>query len=264
MNNAIGIAEVVKYVVQDYATREVLFTVDYATSVSLATNAERLTVSGGPGNRTLLCIDHTKTATFESNLPLVDTSMLGVKLGRKAVKGATTVPNNEWLAVKSGKVTLSETPKTGTLKVYELENGRDSKTELTVGDPATVATAYSITAKDITVSNSIADDTVLLCVYDYTSGATSSQVSVTASDFPPYVRITGRGVGQDEAGNKAPIAFDVKRMKVSPEFTISFANGEATEVPFNGDMFGAQEIINGKPVYKYFDITVLPDELITD
>lgn len=261
MNNAFAIAEVVDFVVQDYRTKDVLFLVDYAQNVSLGTNAERLNISGGIGNYTLLSIDHTKTANFESMLPLVDVDALGVKLGKKAIKGTVKVPMNERLAVASNKVTLTQTPITGTLKVYVLENGRDIKTQLVAGATAS-ATEYTITGKEITLHNSIATDTLILCVYDYMSGANAKQVTVTATDFPTFIRITGRGIGEDQAGNKAPVVFDVKKMKVIPEFQMAFASGTATEIAFNGDMFAHDEVLDGKMVKKYFDVTVLPDEIV--
>lgn len=264
MNNAFAIAETVDFTVQDYRTREVLFVVDYAKDVKLGTNAERLDISGGIGNYTLLAIDHSKKANFESTLPLVDINALGVKLGKSTVKGATTAPMTERLVVDEGnKVTLSQTPLTGTLKVYVVENIRDKKNELTVGDPETVEAEYSIVDKEITVNTDIAEGTVILCVYDYTTGENAKKVTVTATDFPQFIRITGRGIGEDESGNKAPVAFDVKKFKVSPDFEMTFASGAATEIQFNGDMFADDVIEDGKIVKKYYDITVLSDELIT-
>ena len=263
MNNVFAIAEVVDYVVQDYRTKDVLFMVDYAQNVMLGTNAERLNISGGIGNYTLLSIDHTKTANYESTLPLVDVNALGVKLGKKATKGAVTVPMNERLAVVGSKITLTQTPLTGSLKVYLLENGRDIKNELVVGTPSS-ANEYSITGKEITVHNTIAAGSVILCVYNYTSGINAKQVTVTATDFPSFIRITGRGIGEDQSGNKAPVVFDVKKMKVTPEFQMNFAAGTATEIAFNGDMFAHDEVVGGKVIKKYFDVTVLPDEVIED
>ena len=51
-------------------------------------------------------------------------------------------------------------------------------------------------------------------------------------------------------------------MKVTPEFQMAFTSGTATEIAFNGDMFAHDEVLDSKVVKKYFDVTVLPDEII--
>jgi hypothetical protein len=260
INNVLAITDVVDLVAFDYKTGDVVFEVDYATQVNLAGNAERLNINGGMGGPTRISKDYGKTAAFEATFPMIGMDVLGEKLGSKVKKGATTAPQRDKLAVVSNKASLTQTPLTGTLKVYQVDSN-GGRVELTAGDPATVATAYSIAAKEITVSSTIADDTILLCTYKYTTGENAMQVSLTAKDFPRYLRIIGVGVCDDESNNRVPVKFEVKRMKVSPEFQLTFSSGgEATEVTFNGDMYTHKEVVNGEIVEKYFDFIVLGDE----
>lgn len=258
LNNTMGIVDVVDYEVQDFKTRDLLFSVDYATSVSLKTDAEKLDIRGGIGAPVRITAYHSKTGEFASELPLVDIKALGVKLGKKAVKGATTAPKSERLSVKTAKVTLSKAPLTGTLKVYVLEsNGRDIKNELTVGAPATKPEEYSVEDSVITVSSTITDGTLIKVLYDYTTGAGAQKVRVTSKDFAGDVRITGTGYALDESGNKAPVSFIVHRAKPAPGFEITFANGQATNIPFNCTMYPT--IIENEDAY--FDIIPLADEV---
>ena len=257
LDNVMGLVDVVEFEVQKYGTRDLLFSVDYATSVGLAVSAERLDIRAGIGAPIRISTDHTKSANFTSELPLVDIKALGVKLGKEAVKGATTAPKSERLAVATSTVTLKETPLAGTLKVYVLEsNGRDVKNELVVGTPASNPLHYSIVAKVITVHATVVAGTLIKVLYDYTTGTAAQLVRVTAKNFAGDVRITGTGYALDESGNKAPVSFIVYRAKPTPEFEMMFANGTATNVPFNATMYpdkvGVEEV--------YFDIIPLGDE----
>lgn len=258
LDNVMGIVDVVEFEVQKFNTRELLFSVDYATSVSLAVSAEKLDIRGGLGAPIRISIDHTKSADFTSELPLVDIKALGVKLGRTAVKGTTTAPKSEKLIVDSSTVTLTQTPIIGTLKVYVLEdNERDVKNELTVGDPVTAETEYSIVADVITVDVSITDGMIVKAIYDYTTGISAQLVRVTAKDFAGFCRVTGTGYALDESGNKSPVSFIIHKCKPTPEFEIMFKTGEATNVPFNCTMFVHK--IDAEDVF--FDIIPLGDEV---
>lgn len=258
LDNVMGIVDVVEFEVQDYLTRDLLFSVDYATSVSLKIAAEKLDIRGGIGNPIRLSLDHTKTADFASELPLVDIKALGVKLGKTAVKGATTAPKSEKLVVASSTVTLSQTPLTGSLKVYVLEsNGRDVKNELVLGAPLTVVTEYSIIDKVITVNTDVLDGSLIKVVYDYTTGTNAQLVRVTAKDFAGYCRVSGTGYAMDESGNKSPVSFIVYKSKPTPEFEIMFKSGEASNIPFNCTMF-PHDIGAEKGVF--FDVIPLGDE----
>ena len=257
LDNVMGIVDVVEFEVQKYSTRELLFSVDYASSVSLKVASEKLDIRGGVGAPIRISVDHTKTADFASELPLIDIKALGVKLGKTAVKGATTAPKSEKLIVATSSVTLTQTPLASTLKVYVLEsNGRDIKNELTAGTPATGATEYSILAKVITVNVAVTAGTVIKVVYDYTTGVNAQLVRVTAKDFAGYCRVTGTGYALDESGNKSPVSFIVHKCKPTPEFEIMFKTGEASNVPFNCTMFthkiGTEEV--------FFDVIPLGDE----
>lgn len=257
-DNACAIVDVVEFEVQDYVTRNLLFSVDYATSVGLNTDADKLDIRGGPGMPIRITAHHTRNANFTSELPLVDINALGVKLGKKVVTAAATAPKSEKLIVDaSNTVTLKETPLSKTLKVYVLEaNGRDPKNELKVGTPATKVDEYSITNKVITVNTAVTKGTLIKVLYDYTTSAGAQLARLTANDFPKYCRITGTGYRLDESGNNAPVSFIVYRCSPDTDFEIIFKGGEATNITFNGTMSPALVGTDNT----YFDIIYLPVE----
>lgn len=257
LNNTMALVDVVDFEVQKYGTRDVLFSVDYATKVGFKYDSEQLDIRGGISAPIRMSVNHSPTSEFSSELPLVDIGALAVKVGRTVTKSAVTVPKSEVKYVATSKISLSQTPLTSTLKVYVLEaNGRDIKNELVAGTPATNATDYSIATKDITVNSAITAGTPIKVVYDYTSGANAKRLRVTSKDFPGYVRITGRGYALDESNNKSPVVFTVHRAKITPEFELTFEGGTATNIPFNAMIM--PEKMDETEVF--FDLVPLPDE----
>lgn len=257
LDNTIGIVDVVEFEVQRFGTRDLLFSVDYATRVSLAVDGESLDIRGGIGAPIRISLDHSRTANFGSELPLVDVRALGVKLGRATVRGATTAPRSQRILAVTSTIAIAQTPLAGTLRVYLLDvNGRDVQNELIVGTPATTATHYSIAGLNITVHTSLVGRLIKV-VYDYTSGINAQLVRVTSRDFAGFVRVTGTGYALDESGNRTPISFIVHKCKPTPEFEMIFQNGEATNVPFNAIIHPTA--VGGVDVF--FDIIPLGDEV---
>lgn len=238
LNNTMAIVDVVDYEVQEYKTRDLLFSVDYATSVGITYEAESLEIRGGINAPVRIAMHHSPTSEFTSELPLIDINALGTKVGRRVEKENITAPMSEVLYVdSSSKVDLTYEPLDGTLKVYVLEaNGRDKKVELIAGASAS-ATEYEVTDTKITVDATILEGAVIKVLYDYTAGEGASRVRITSKDFPNFIRITGRGYALDEDGGKAPIAFIIHKAKPTPEFEMNFESGEATSTPFNAMIF---------------------------
>lgn len=264
MSNQFALKEVLNYTVQKYSPNgfggDVLFFVDYAKDTMVSTKGERLDIRGGQGNYKLLSMDHTMDATFKATLPLLDTSSLASMTGKPLVTGATTVPKKEIITVSvAGTMNLSETPLTGSLKIYKVNNERDIGTEQTTGTPASTPDKYSIAGKAVTLNTTSAPaGSKFLAVYDYTSTALARKMTITANNFPDYVRITGDGLAVDQVdGLTYPVKFDIKKAKVKPGFEWTIANDKATEIPFEYDLYPVT-IGNDKV---FFETTVLGENL---
>jgi len=260
MSNTFAFKEVLNYTVQTYSATgvggAVQFFVDYAKDSSVATTGERLDIRGGQGNYKLLSMDHSKDATFKATLPLLDTSALSSMTGKALVTGATQVPKREIITITvAGTMTLANTPVIGSLKIYKLLNNRDISTEQTVGTPATTPDQYTISTATVTLNVTTgAIGTKFLCVYDYTSTALAKKMTITANNFPGYVRITGDALAVDESdGLTYPVKFDIKKAKVKPGFEWTFASDKATEIPFEYDLF---PVTSGNDKV-FFETTVL-------
>jgi len=251
LSNTVAIKEVLDFTVFKYSTGAPLFTVDYAKQSNVSTTAERLSIRGGQGNYKIIDLDHTKDCTFGAMLPIVDVNALAVKLGVDVTTGAKTAPNKQILtAGASNTITLAATPLAGTLKLYALENERDLGTVQVAGTPASVENTYSLAGRVITLNATTgATGNKFIAFYDYTSGTTAQNIKITASELPNFIYITGRGImDDDQEGQKIPVSFKIHKAKVKPEFTLTMAGTEATEIDFTTDCYS---IYNSDGVREY-------------
>ena len=263
MSNTFAIKEVMDFTVEKYSSTgrgEMLFYVDYAGNTSVQTTAERLPIRGGQGNFKILDLDHTKDTMFNSMLPIVDVKALATKLGVDVVEGAKAAPKTEILIVgATPTLTLAATPLANTLKIHKMEFERDLKEEQTAGTPASTPNQYSITDKTITLNATTAPaGTKFLVSYEYTAGANTQNIKITANDFPNFITITGTGlVDDDQEGQKIPVTFKIHKAKVQPDFELTMEGSSATELVFNCDCY---TILNSEGTREYSDICVLQDE----
>jgi hypothetical protein len=263
MSNTFAVKEVLDFTVEKYVSSgrgDILFTVDYATQTNISTSAERLDIRGGSGNFKIVSIDHTKDCTFAATLPIVDIKTLAVKLGKDITKGATTTPMKEILAADaSNTITLSQTPITSTLKVYQLVGERDLGTEQIAGDPALNQDEYSISGTTITLNETTAPEgTKFIVFYDYTSGINAENIKITAEDFPQFIKLTGRGLMNDDVdGTLVPVSFTIHKAKVQPNFELTMSSDSATELDFTCDCY---TILNANGEREFVDIVKLNDE----
>lgn len=261
MSNTFAIKEVLDFSVEQYSASgrgNILFSCDYASNSTVETTGQRLAIKGGSSFYKILDLDFDKECMFNSMLPIVDVNALAVKLGVPVTTGSVNTPNKQILTATGATptVTLASTPVTGTLKVHVLELERDLGVEQTVGNAST-PNEYSIAGKVITLNSSLENKKVIV-FYDYASGATAQNIKITASDFPNFITITGRGlVDDDQEGQKIPVSFKVHKAKVKPEFSLTMASDSATELAFDCDCY---TILNSDNKREFVDIVKLNDE----
>jgi len=265
MSNQFVFKEVINYTVQTYSATgfggAVQFFVDYAKDSAVSTKSERLNIKGGQGNYSLASIDHSADATFKATLPILDTSALASMTGKALVTGATSIPKKEIITITvAGTMTLASPPTTGSLKIYKILNERDISTEQTVGVPGTTVDTYTISSATVTLhTTTAAIGTKFLAVYNYTSTALARKMTVTANNFPGFVRITGDALALDQIdGLTYPVKFEIKKAKVKPGFEWTFASDKATEIPFEYDLF---PVVNASGDMVFFETTVLGESI---
>lgn len=266
MSKIVAIKDVMDFEVCVYSASgrgNILFNVDYASKTDITSAAERITLRGGIGNFKQMLLDHSRDSVMAAMLPMIDIDALATKLGVTKTTGATTAVKMETLTTTGATptITLASTPLSGTLKVYAIVAGteRDLGTEQTAGTPASTANTYSITGTTITLNaTSGVAGTKIYVSYDYTSGANAERVAITASNFPAFITIRGRGFWDDSVSGRIPVSFVIHKAKVKPEFELTMAGDAATEFNFETDIVAVK---NSSGVFEDVVITKLNDEL---
>lgn len=251
MGDAQVFAKTFDFLVQDYATRDVLFQVRYAQDVSIGSEYEEIEIRGGSDNEMQATINHSPTATFNATLPLVDTNVLMVKTGAKKVTGVQLNSFTRTFTVdaSAGTVTLPVTPKAGTLKVYNTDEDENLGTEIKAGSPATVPEEYSIVGKALTF-NTGKKGKLVLVVCDYETGANSEGLKFIAGRLPKLVRITAKTKTEDKAGNVAVKTMIIDKAKPTPSFNFETSAGNASTLPFECKVFGYVNEDGDKQFYR--------------
>lgn len=252
-------AKVLDFTVQDYATKAVLFRVNYAQDASIEDNYEKLEIRGGSENQVQATIYHTPTANFKCNLPLIEDNVIIAKTGAVKRKQIQVNSYDKVYSVDatSGTITLDITPKTGTLKVYNIDDDENLGEEIVLGTPTSDPKAYSIVGKVLTFNTALKGKKVF-AISDYDTDANSTGLYVVSGKLPSLVRITAKTKVEDKGGNKAIKTIVIEKAKSDPSFTISTKTGEANTIPFECEVFGFLNEFGENQFYKLVTDESLP------
>ncbi|PKR82848.1 hypothetical protein [Heyndrickxia camelliae] len=239
-----GIKEVLDVNVLDFATKKPWFFVDYASATSNENTAERLGLNGGRGNALQMSFDHTKKATFKLTVPLVDLNMLAMLSGDDLGTGVGQIFKREELKVtdNSGslEISLSETPISGTVKIYKKEGLRDTGEEFTVG---------SISGKTVDLTTPAVAGEEVIAFYQYAAPATSKKISIKSTKFPKAVEIFGTGLARmQEDEQDYPCHVHVFKARPQANFTFTMEGTNATNLEITFDMYEVKDA-NGEGQY---------------
>lgn len=124
-------------------------------------------------------------------MELIDLKMISILLGSDFLEGVTPIGKREVLTVTAGKVTLTSTPKSGSLAIFTLEaDNITHKTEQTVGNPATTQNTYSLASTQVSFNTtSTPDGTKVVCYYLIDSASTAKKFEVKVDKYPENYEI---------------------------------------------------------------------------
>lgn len=253
MSNQVAIKEVLNCQVYDFATGNPLYYFDYAETTEIDNAGQRLILSGGQGNYSLVSFDHTKTSTMKMKLPLVDTNLLATLMGDTVNIGAQNILKREVVTVAAGSATLSATPVSGTTtSVFYLSGSRDNGTAFTVSATPT-AGQYSITGSTMTFNTGDNGKSVVVW-YTYATPSTTTKFSMTTNKFVAPVKIVGNGIVRDQVtGTDRASVITIYNGRFKPNFNITMASTAATSLDLELDMFSVTQGNN----YVYYDVVYL-------
>lgn len=161
--------------------------------------------------------------------------------GNDLVAGVKKVDRNEIGSVTSNKITLQKTPQGALVSVFKLNADGTNGQEYTLGTPATNATEYSISGKEITFHTSVANGTQIKVYYQVNTATDAKTIKVTSDQFGKTFRVTLDCLVVDQLTKQAfQGQLRIPNAKFEDNFNLSFsADGDPAVLDLNMEILKA-------------------------
>jgi hypothetical protein len=223
------------YLMEKTATGEDFFAYsDYTNSVSVEVTAEN--VKAKKKGNDCISFDYGKKGTFKMSMEVFTKSMLELIVGQRAVVGNHDYIKRDFKAVNAtNEITLSGTPKTGTLVVGLSSDGYTFTKKLTVGTVPNVG-EYKIAGNTITCNATDAPEgTKVMAIY-IEQGTALEKLTVNANVFSKgfrcYFDTSMKGDDQVER----MIQVELPNIKPKSNITLEFNAEAIAKIEINADI----------------------------
>lgn len=198
---------------------------------SISAEGSQKEIRGGQGAELLIQYDYGRTATVEITDALASMSSLQYLWGGTLTEGNIAYAAKEKGLVASTGVTLTDTGITGEgFAINKTVPANSGKVDITAGVLAAASGS----------DWSAADDDVVDVYYTATA-ADGKELVLTATDFPPLVKLVGETfLIKESDGSKIPCQIEIPRFKLGASFSFTLeAEGEASVFDFSGAALSA-------------------------
>ena len=230
--NTYGLREVADLTFFDLTTNKPFLYMDYALTSTNEHSADTTYATGGKGNPRRLAFDGNRQSTLTISTQIIDFRIIALLAGAEVEKGVTNVFKREVLTAVDDegdvKITLSETPVTGTVTVFPLSS------DAVAGEEEDI----TVTDSDVTITAGTAG-AQYVAYYQFKSDSNAEKISFKAKNFPKYCRIVGDTLIKNEAtGVNEPFQMVAHKAKPQANFTLTMASeGDPTTLEMNFDLF---------------------------
>lgn len=230
--NTYGLREVADLTFFDLTTNKPFLYMDYALTSTNEHSADTTYATGGKGNPRRLAFDGNRQSTLTISTQIIDFRIIALLAGADVEKGVTNVFKREVLTAVDDegdvKITLSETPVTGTVTVFPLSS------DAIAGEEEDITVAGS----DVTITDGTVG-TQYVAYYQFQSDIDAEKISFKAKNFPKYCRIIGDTLIKNEAtGVNEPFQMVAHKAKPQANFTLTMASeGDPTTLEMTFDLF---------------------------
>ena len=234
--NTYGLREVADLTFFDLTTNKPFLYMDYALTSTNEHSADTTYATGGKGNPRRLAFDGNRQSTLTISTQIIDFRIIALLAGADVEKGVTNVFKREVLTAVDDegdvKITLSETPVTGTVTVFPLSS------DAVAGEEEDI----TVTDSDVTITDGTAG-TQYVAYYQFQSDSNAEKISFKAKNFPKYCRIVGDTLIKNETtGENEPFQMVAHKAKPQANFTLTMASeGDPTTLEMTFDLFASQE-----------------------
>lgn len=229
MNPNMANREVMNLVLLDYKTKVPYMRIDFANVSTTNFSANRVYAKGGWGAPNRVGFDGERTGTLQIDTQIMPAKLFALLSGKEIAKTATILKREELVAAEGG-LTLTETPKAGTVQVFAASD-----------DCGTPIADVQVAAKKATATG-ITDDQNYV-VYYYLEKTTGVQsVKFDADTFPKAFEIRGEMPFKTE--DEEEVMCDLTYFKAQPQatFNLAFQNtGDPTTVSITFDCYANQD-----------------------
>ena len=230
--NTYGLREVADLTFFDLTTNKPFLYMDYALTSTNEHSADTTYATGGKGNPRRLAFDGNRQSALTISTQIIDFRIIALLAGAEVEKGVTNVFKREVLTAVDDegdvKITLSETPVTGTVTVFPLSS------DAVAGEEEDI----TVTDSDVTITAGTAG-AQYVAYYQFKSDSNAEKISFKAKNFPKYCRIVGDTLIKNEAtGVNEPFQMVAHKAKPQANFTLTMASeGDPTTLEMNFDLF---------------------------
>lgn len=170
----------------DYSTKEPKMFVDFINDFTEELSSERTYATGGQNGANLVGFDDAITGTVKVATQIIPIELLAMAAGNGATSGAQ-LAHREVLTAQNGKITLSNTPVSGSLWVYAADSDCS-------GEPA----AKTASGKEVTVSD--AAEGAEYIAYYLEESETAKRVEFKNDNTPSFYIMRGYTKLKDTEG----------------------------------------------------------------
>jgi hypothetical protein len=180
-----------------------------------------------------------REGTMSVEMQIFDLQWIALLMGSELSTGIVELNKHEVLTVTSASATLTETPKSGSLTVFILDDdGITHSTEQTAGTPATTPNTYSISGKTLTFnSTTFATDKKVVCYYLLDSASTNKSFTVSADKFPSGYTVIADTTIKTSENVEEQIQFKLPNVKPRSNMTLSMNSDTPTTLAIEWDIF---------------------------
>jgi hypothetical protein len=212
-----GMKEVANVIFFDISTKKPAIFFDTLKVATIENESESAEARGGQGNNKILSWDFGRSATLTLQDALLSDTSLSLLAGNAVNESNVRVVGREVLtAVLDGtapatKVSLAQTPITGTVSVYKM-SGAIMTTEVTT---------FTLSSKDVKIATGTNVGDQLMVFYEYTLASGASQITFSGNAFPATYRVVGDTVVRGEDGVDRKMQFVIPKAKLQSNFSLA-------------------------------------------
>lgn len=201
---------------------------DYATTTTNEWSSDQVYARSKDVNA--IRWDYNKNSTLAVDMEIFDLRWIAMLAGTDIVEGSKDILKREVLTLDATKkASIKGTPVTGSLSVFKLEDDG-----LTNGDELTADTGYTISTKEITVTNGAKGDRIV--VFYMESVADAKSFTIEANKFPENFEIFADTMIRKTDGEDEFVQIHYLNVKPQSAFTITMDASAITTLSVTFDV----------------------------